>query len=534
MFRYPIVRLVLAAQLLIGALSVNSANLPPKNEFLADSVYAVGHVDSAQQDSVRIAGPLDKSRALRSDEIDYAAVGPAHFGNAVSSPYADGSRVSWSNGLDRIVKLDHESFEILATLPFPGAYLYSEQEAEDSIANFDDGTEGIFSMYHAYQDAQKLRDLSSVYTLLDRDNIYYIANKNGFVTAYGDAVEGDRTSAIVEKRRVKLPAGVTGLTIGMNMTYDGWLVIATEHGYIVALKRDFSESRVIRIKHGEGAEEKATRPVGYGWVRNGFAIDKEGGIYIASQQHMHKIIWDGNRLSTDEKNGAWTSEYDNSWSHGTGATPSLMGFGNEDQFVVITDGAELMNVTLFWRNEIPADWRQIPGTTSRRIAGLQPANMGNPHLEEIQSEQSVVVAGYGALVVNNVPRNIPWYLPKRASSLLISFMGSAPEHQPYGVQKFSWDPKKRSFNQAWVNTQVSSPNCVPLVSHEANRMYLIGARDNQWTLEAINWDSGESDFHYVIGGQRYNSLFAGTLIDQQGRINYGTSWGRVRLNPVSR
>ena len=42
---------------------------------------------------------------------------------------------------------------------------------------------------------------------------------------------------------------------------------------------------------------------------------------------------------------------------------------------------------------------------------MLPADMGDPDLREIQSEQSVVVAGYGALVVNNVPRNVPWYLP---------------------------------------------------------------------------------------------------------------------------
>ena len=35
----------------------------------------------------------------------------------------------------------------------------------------------------------------------------------------------------------------------------------------------------------------------------------------------------------------------------------------------------------------------------------------------------------------------------------------------------------------------------------------------------------------MIGGQRYNSLFAGTLIDEAGRVFYGTSFGRVRLNP---
>ena len=126
-------------------------------------------------------------------------------------------------------------------------------------------------------------------------------------------------------------------------------------------------------------------------------------------------------------------------------------------------------------------------------------------LTKIQSEQSVVVAGHGALVVNNHPRNVPWYFPKQAASLLISYLGSNPTHQPYGVQKFEWDPVARTLNEDWVNKEVSSPSTVPIVGVGSNTAYLIGARNNQWTLEAMDWDTGKSTFHYVIGGQRYYS-----------------------------
>ncbi|MDG2048347.1 MAG: hypothetical protein P8J79_14145 [Halioglobus sp.] len=108
----------------------------------------------------------------------------------------------------------------------------------------------------------------------------------------------------------------------------------------------------------------------------------------------------------------------------------------EDQFVVITDGENLMNVVLFWRNDVPTDWKQLKDAPDRRIAGMLPADMGDSELVALQSEQSVIVMGYGALVVNNTLRNIPWYLPERASSLMISLVGSNPEYQPYGVQKF--------------------------------------------------------------------------------------------------
>ncbi len=507
----------------------SAAESQKRNPHLADSVNPLGHGDPAQQDAVAVPGPANPGPRLSAEQIEYAPTGPGQFGAFTSSPYPDGRRVLWSNGIDRIVKVDFDSFEILATYWLPGARRWSEAEADDAIAAFDDSNEGLFALWRAFQEAQKLRDLSGVYTVLDRDNNYYIANRDGSVTAYTDADPNDPASEIRVRSRFELPSNVTGLTVGMNMTYDGWLILPTEHGYVVAVKRDFSEYRTVRMQHAEGAEEKATRDVGYGWVRNGVAIDEAGGLYIASQDHMHKLVWTGEAITTDPADGAWTASYLNGWGHGSGATPSLMGFGSEDRFVVITDGQPMMNVVIFWRDEIPEDWKTLPGAPDRRIAGMQPANMGDPDLREIQSEQSVVVAGYGALVVNNIPRNAPWYLPERARTLLISFLGSSPKHQPWGVQKFEWDPEAREFREAWVNLEVSSPSCVPLASYPSDRVYLIGARDNAWTLEALDWTTGESVYTSAIGGQRYNPFFSGTHIDELGRVHYGNHWGRVRL-----
>jgi hypothetical protein len=355
-------RLFFAVALIAVLASAPAAaeNLPPKNPYLADSSYPLGHGTSAQQGSVPMAGPRGPSRVLLPEEIAYAPLGPAHFSANTSGPYPDGRRVLWSNGL----------------VFLPGAERYTESQAEASIAAFDERNRGFLAIVKAFREAQKLRDLSSVYTLLDVDDTYYIGDKNGTVKAYGDAQPNDPASPIEKKREFALPQAVTGLLVGMNMTFDGWLVVATEHGYVVAIKRNFSDSRVVRLEHSEGAEEKATRRTGFGWIRNGFAVDEGGGIYIASQDHLHKVVWTGDRLATEEAAGAWTARYPNSWGHGTGATPSLMGFGEEDRFVVITDGQPLMHVTLFWRDEIPSDWRQLPGAPDRRIAGMLPAHMG--------------------------------------------------------------------------------------------------------------------------------------------------------------
>lgn len=512
-----------------------AANMPPVNEYLAQSSYSMAHGNPAQQDAVSQAGPAGPSRTLAAQHIQYQHVGPAHFGAVTSGVYADGKRVFWSNGIDRIVKIDYDSWDVVAEYFFPDVQIYDEDRADESIAAFDASNDGILALIRTFQEMGKLRDLANLYTVLDSDHIYYVGSKTGTITAYGDAIPGDSRSAIVKKAQFQLPPQVTGPVMGLNMSYDGWLIVATEHGWVAAINRDFSRVHTVRMHHSEGAQDKATGPAGKGWVRNAFAIDDDGGIYIASQEHMHKVVWTGDNLSIDAQDGAWTAPFLNGAGQGTGATPSLMGFGEEDQFVVITDGEALMNVVLFWRNEIPPDWQPPAGAPDRRIAGMLPANMGDTTRVALQSEQSVIVAGYGALVVNNTPRNIPWYLPERASTLLVSLLGSNPAHQPYGIQKFHWNAQERRLENSWVNTTVSSPSTVPMASVDANRVYLIGARNNQWTLEALDWTTGASDFFYTIGGQRYNVLFSGTLLDEDGRVHYGTPWGRVRLQvPAAR
>jgi hypothetical protein len=316
------------------------------------------------------------------------------------------------------------------------------------------------------------------------------------------------------------------------MTYDGRLIAVTSHGDIISVSRNFSEHSTVKMRHSEIAKKYAEKTWrGYDWVRNSIAIDDKGGIYIVSKDHMHKVVWTGERLSIDEEDGAWAEPCLNGWGFGSGATPSLMGFRDEDKFVVITDGEVLMNIVLYWRDEIPEDWEQLPGAPSQRIAGMLPVTMGDPKRTAIQSEQSVVVAGYGALVVNNEPASIPENFPARGLRVLVGLLGSEPDFTPHGLQKFEWDPKRRKLREAWANTQVSSPNCVPHVSTVSKIVYTVGARDRKWTLEGLDWNNGRSVFHWVVGGERYNSHFSGVNLDQEGRIIYGTSFGVVRLEP---
>ena len=48
------------------------------------------------------------------------------------------------------------------------------------------------------------------------------------------------------------------------------------------------------------------------------------------------------------------------------ATPALMGFGDEDRLIALTDGDNLMNVTLMWRMR-PHIGEQLPGAPHEEL-----------------------------------------------------------------------------------------------------------------------------------------------------------------------
>ena len=163
-------RCLLSTFLVLSAGAVIAGNLPAPNPFLADSHNAMAHNDPAQQDAVALAGPSGPSRQLSPEEIQYLHTGPAHFGQVVSGVYSDGRRVFWGNGIDRIVKVDYESYELIDEYRFPGTEYYDETRADASIEKFDDNNSGFFALVHAFREASKLRDLANLYTVLDRDH----------------------------------------------------------------------------------------------------------------------------------------------------------------------------------------------------------------------------------------------------------------------------------------------------------------------------------------------------------------------------
>lgn len=506
----------------------------PRNPYLADSSNAIGHGRCDQQDSYAATGPTGPTEQLTDDDVQFTWLGPGHFGGSFSSPYPDGKRVIWSNGLQTIVKLDYETLEVIATHTVAGQEVTPMETFQEAVHGLDTLTDQA-AIDHALTLALNyMLGLDGVYKMLDCDNRLLVGYSNR-VVAYADADPSDRHSGIVEDAVWTKPDHIEGSFVGINMTFDGRVVVSTDHGWLIALTRDFSEYDAIRLPGAEAAadhwkrmEEAGKR--GYGWVRTSLCTGDDGGIYISSVDTTHKVVWTGERLSLDEADGAWSAEYRNGASWGSGTTPSLMGFGpDEDRFVVIGDGDEVVNITLLWRDEIPEDWEQLPGAPSRRIAGIGPANMGDSDIAAIQTEQSITVSGYGAMTVNNEPATIPETFPAMGQRLLVFFLGHHPEYTPHGLHKYEWNPQTRTFDEAWVCTTVSSPNSVPSVSEGADLVYTCGARDGKWTIEALDWTTGEEAFHFVVGDSRFNTGGSSAIVDEEGRLVFGSLFGKTRI-----
>jgi hypothetical protein len=454
------------------------------------------------------------------------------LGQVISEQYENGKRVIWVNGSSFVAKLDYDNYNIISMLRITEAV--ESTGFHEAMIDLLDSDEPMEKKIPTVLKTGFVGGLSSVYIMMNSKNEFIAALPRG-VRVYGDQEEGNPASGIVIRNQVAIPDDIPGKVTGMNMTYDGYLIVVMNSGYLLAYSPGFESMNSYEMKFRD--DSPAAVDAGT-FVRNSVAIDKDGGIYIASMNHMHKVICKEGNFSGEEKDGAWVAQYPNNGGLGSGSTPALMGFGEgNDQFVVITDGDKVMNMTLFWRNELPRKWKGIKGLPSKRIAASVPVNFGDENATEIQQEQGVTIDGYGAIVVNNSSRNVPPQIMQASKAnpnvmwAFQGYMNGFDQFKPYGVEKLVWDSKKRKMTVAWINNEVSDPTCVPFVSTGSKMFYTIGSRNGEFTFEAIDTETGASAFHYIIGGARYNGFYSAPTMDEEGRILYGGLWGVVRLAP---
>ena len=520
------------------ALMVSAAGAqqrPERNPFLSADIYGVTHINPAKQNSIPYRIPLKTQR------IDLESLAPVWGGPVNNATYASATPgYFWSVSTDRVALIDAQGkkWQKVADIDLPGAKRRTVDDLKRIVEyRYRDMKDAEAHLKGILGDSPGSVLPAGVYALVSVQNFVY-ANAGTIVSAIGmvdrsDPSKGLEVKAQFETATIIPPTSIFGEKpkvglVGMNMTYDGYIVIGALNGIAVidaALKKGQF--------YGFGDENQM--------ATNSLAVDKDGGVYVATGSKkprlpgvMHKLVWTGRRISDDPKDGAWQAQYEGGdWppaikaGTGTGSTPTLMGFGeNEDKLVLITDGANRMHLVAFWRNEIPVDARKVEGALSPRIADQKSVTAGiSEQRPWLQSEQTIIVSGYGAFVVNNL-------IEEGHPDRIIDVMTVGPlHHPPRGVEKIVWNEKDNRFYSAWTRGDVVSVSMVPLASSGAGAVFVNGFSEEEgWEVTGLDWETGATVSRTIFGhNNKGNGAYAILQFLEDGDLLFNSVIGPYRI-----
>jgi len=498
-------------------------SLPKPNSFLANEILAITHVDPAATDSYPYTIPQGTFH-IDLNNTPQVVGGPVNIMTLASTSHNYMWGVS-SGGVTYIDKSGNHWKEA-ARISIPGVKAVTAKLNQDALGHVFQSEQDVeHSVKNIYQMVGFDRISNGVYSLVNKDNILYANYNKYFIYSFALKDSNDPTAGIKILHSMnfnkipnkKVQEGITGL----SMTYDGNIIVTGNRSLTIV---DPNLEKVLaRIEFNKNE-----------YVSNSVSVDENNGIYVASDKIMRKVVWTGHQLSMNEKDGAWSSPYETGdqppvvkVGTGTGSTPTLMGFGNKDKLVVITDGANRMHLVAFWRDEIPKNFKQQTGTQSRRIAGQIPVTCGFEKLPKfIQSEQSVVVKDYGAFVVNNIGT-------KGNKDLLVGVIALGPIYPPAkGVERFEWDTEKHQWHSVWANSAVVSTSMVPVVSIPSNIVLINGYTQKEgWEITGLDWNTGNIVHHTLFGQNNYgNGAYALIELSQNNTMIFNSIAGPYRID----
>ncbi len=498
-------------------------SLPKANPYLSAPVYGLTHFDPAQTDSVPYAV---KSGTYNIDlnKLKNVTGGPVNIITLAST----NQNYMWGVSSQGVTYIDisNGNFKEAARLNAPGIKVITPEIHKQVLSKkyktakeVEDATANIYGL-------TTTRIFNGIYSVVDNNNVVYADYVDGsdpviYAFALKDSSNPSKGIEIIGTLNLKnvLKQGET--LAGVSLTYDGKLIIVGNRSISVTDRSLKGALQTVRFGDDE-------------YISNSVAVDEKNGIYVASDKYMRKVVWTGTKLSTDEKDGAWSTLYDTGIEpptvkvgKGTGSTPTLMGFGNdEDKLVVITDGANRMNLVAFWRDGIPANFKQKPGTKSNRIADQIKVTAGLPESTEfIQTEQSVVVKDYGAFVVNNIGQ--PGPKDKLAGVIALGPVTTPP----VGAERFEWDPKADKWTSVWTRNDVSSTSMVPAVSTKSNIVFINGySAKAGWEVTGMDWNTGKTVHRTVFGYNNYgNGAYAIIQFFPNGDMLFNSIAGPFRI-----
>jgi hypothetical protein len=509
-------------------------NLPPPNPFLATSAFPISHSNPAATETVPHAGPT-KGRQLSAADVKTV---PNVFTSHPTIKNVNGERIIIASGVDGVRKIlaTGDTFELISFVPYPGhedyvtkatpaALLAALEQADAAYRTKDEATIIGMSKPMAVIGFNRLQIAGGTYNMIDRDGFHYAPSGGLTVvkTTDDNVARGPLRVAKSKDLAPDVPADLKSSVthiVGITMSYQGDVMVAA-HGALFLLDRDLSLKGLFPLP-GEDVE-------------NSICADEQG-IYVVTSKRMLKVVWTGSKLSINENDGGWQSEYNTmsreaataagalTVSGGSGTTPTLMGFGNDpDKLVLISDGDPGgAQVVAFWRDKIPDDFQQQPGTKSRRIAGQIRTD-----ISKVTIEPSFSVLGYGVAVQNGA-------YPKPEPDIWANaFTSGITRPAPFGVQKFNWNPKTRSFEKNWINTEIDNTDVmVPVISAASRMIYLASKQNGIYEYVGVDWDSGKTTARWPFpdDSRKWNAYGGITALLEDGDLLIGGVFAIKRVN----
>jgi hypothetical protein len=510
-----------------------SPNMPARNPWLTESVYPTSHFNPAATDSVLFAGPVH-GRKLAHDDVKSV---PTVITSNPAIKKLGAETVAFASGAVgvRKIRLKGKAMEAGNFVAYPG---FEKEAAMATDANIQAVLDKLDAAARARDEARIVEALGAmetmglnlqtgingVYNLFDKDGYHYCVYGGTKVLKCFDDNDPKGALRVVASKNLldDLPPDIAksiSRIIGLAMTYDGYLAAAAP-GAALILDRD------LNVKSFVGFGDEA--------VDNSICIDEKGGIYVVTSKRMLRLAWNGQKLSTDEADGAWQSPYESmdpakamatgAISRGSGTTPTLMGFGDDpDKLVVIADAAEAgTNLVAFWREAIPDDFVQKPGTLSRHIADQTKIDIST-----LTIEPSPNVLGYGVAVINgSYPEPFPQPGPPN------QFTAGVTRKAPRGVQKFIWDTTSKTFKKAWINMEVDNTDImVPVVSAATGLIYCATKINGNYAYVGLDWSTGATRQTWLFpdDSRKWNALGGITTILEDGDLLIGGAFAIKRL-----
>ena len=509
----------------------------PRNPFLADSEYPIGHGRCDQQDNTAVTGPVGPTEVLGADDIQYAWLGPGHFGGLVSGPYPDGRRVVWSNGRQTIAKLDYDTLEVLAVLATGDQDVTPVETMERELRELDE-LRGTDAVNHALTMAMNyLQGLDGVYSLVDCDNTLFLTRKD-CVVAYRETDPSDPSSPIEIAARWDKPEEIAGEFVGVNLTFDGRLILSTDHGWLVCVSRDFAEVATLQLPGRGGA--------GGGPLAADARLRSTGRVRLGPQEPLgrrgQRDLPDLSRPPAPGRVDGRTALDRRGRRRVAGAVPQRrrVGFGLD----VVTHGLRARRGPLR-RHRRRRRRRQHHLVLARRDPGRlgaaagrtippdrrdrarqhgRPGRRGHPdravdHRVRVRGDDGQQPAGLD-------PRR-----PPRGARCAASASTSATIRPTGPSGCTSTSGTRRRARSRRPGCAARSPRPTPCRSSPRGPGSSTPAAPETGSgrSRASTGPPGSRGFHYVLGGSKFNTLGAGVTVMDDGRLLFGTIFGKARV-----